>query len=320
MGITKNKQTSEQISKMVEAAFLNKEILNYKELTDGMCNVAYYINFKDGSKSILKISAADNSGFMSQEVNLMYAEVETMRILKKHNIPYIAEVQFYDSSRTICTGEYFFMEVIEGENLNTYREKISEDEYAKIRFQIGEFQRSLLNISNETFGLFGDLDNKFDNFFDFMLHLISNLIEDAEKKDVDLCVEKSKILELLSKDKEYFEEVTVPNLVHFDMWEGNCFVRDGKLNGVIDWERTLWGDYLMEDRFRRHTRNINFLKGFGITEFTTKQYRRILWYDIVLYIIMMTEGEYRGYGDDSQYQWCKPFFLESWNELNKNLC
>ncbi len=317
MGITKNIQTEENIRLMAKAAFPVKEILDYKELTDGMCNVAYYINFNDGSKSILKISAADNSGFMSQEVNMMYAEVETMRLLKKNNIPCIAEVQYYDNSRTICTGEYFFMEVFEGENLHTYRDKISEAEFSSLRFAVGEFQRSLLNITNDTFGLFGDFDNKFDNFYDFLVHLITNLVEDSAKKNIDLGVERSKIIELLSKERKYFDEVKTPNLVHFDMWEGNVFVNEGKINGVIDWERSIWGDFLMEDRFRRHTRNIDFLTGFGLTEFTESQYRRILWYDIALYIIMLTEGEYRGYPDDSQYQWCKPLFLESWNELIK---
>ncbi len=315
MGITKNIQTKENLIIMAKAAFPTKKIAECKELTEGMCNVTYYIEFNDGSESILKVSAEDNSGFMSHEVNMMYAEVETMKLLKENNIPYVAEVQYYDNSRSICTGEFFFMEVLEGENLFSLTERLTEEEQANINFAIGEYQRKLLDITNETFGVFGDFENKFTNFYDFIVHSITNAVNNSVLKNIDLGVNDSEILALLSLDNGCFEEVKIPTLVHYDMWSGNIFIKDGKLNGVIDWERTLWGDYLMEDRFRRHTRAKSFLEGFGKNEFTKNEYRRILWYDVLLYIIMMTEGAYRGYENDSQYQWCKPIFLETWKEI-----
>lgn len=71
----------------------------------------------------------------------------------------------------------------------------------------------------------------------------------------------------------------------------------------------------MEDRFRRHTRNDDFLKGFGKEILSANEMRRIYWYDILLYLIMMTEGTYREYEDDSQYQWVAPLFQTSLQEL-----
>ena len=26
------------------------------------------------------------------------------------------------------------------------------------------------------------------------------------------------------------------------MWEGNIFVKDGEISGIIDWERAMWGE------------------------------------------------------------------------------
>ena len=43
--------------------------------------------------------------------------------------------------------------------------------------------------------------------------------------------------------------------------------------------------------------------------------RRIYWYDVLLYLTMMTEGKYRGYADDSQYQWVAPLYQASFAEL-----
>lgn len=48
--------------------------------------------------------------------------------------------------------------------------------------------------------------------------------------------------------------------VHWDMWEGNIFIKDGHISGIIDWERALWGEAFMDDRFREHNRTQEFLK------------------------------------------------------------
>lgn len=37
--------------------------------------------------------------------------------------------------------------------------------------------------------------------------------------------------------------------------------------GIIDWERALWGEPFMDDRFRIHNRGKHFLEGFGQTSF-----------------------------------------------------
>lgn len=47
-------------------------------------------------------------------------------------------------------------------------------------------------------------------------------------------------MERLAKDREYFDAVKTPTLVHWDMWEGNIFIKDGTITGIIDWERAMW--------------------------------------------------------------------------------
>lgn len=128
-------------------------------------------------------------------------------------------------------------------------------------------------------------------------------------------VDDEEILALLTEYRAIFDVVKQPVLVHWDMWEGNIFIKDKQIVGIIDWERAMWGEAFMDDRFRRHTRNMDFLEGYGQTVFSTDEVCRIYWYDVLLYLTMMTEGAYRGYEDDGQYQWVKPLFQASWNEL-----
>ena len=56
------------------------------------------------------------------------------------------------------------------------------------------------------------------------------------------------------------------------------------------------------------------MEGFGVRAFTETEMRRIFWYDIFLYLTMMTEVFYREYEDDGQYKWTKMLFEEVWKE------
>ena len=82
----------------------------------------------------------------------------------------------------------------------------------------------------------------------------------------------------------------------------------------------------MEDRFRTHSYDAAFYEGYGVARcieevtsssqriLTANERRRMFWYDVYLYIIMMIEWApiYRNYPDDSQYQWISGVFSEVW--------
>ena len=101
MAITKNRQSRETISVMANKAFPDKRISEIKELTEGMCNVTYDVAFEDGSKCILKIAAKDRSGNTSNEVNLMQAEINAMKLVSENCSFKVADILYYDDSKTI---------------------------------------------------------------------------------------------------------------------------------------------------------------------------------------------------------------------------
>lgn len=314
MGITKNIQPEETILRMVREAFPQRQLDSYTELTEGMCNAAYLIRFSDGGRSVLKIASGSREGFLSNEVNLMAAEVRAMQIVRERNAVKVAEVQCYDTSRTLCSGDYFFMECLDGQSCISAIDSFTEQEKQELYNEIGQAERKITSIRGEQFGLLG-AEERYDSLADFIYQLISNVLQDAKRKNIVIGVEAADILSRLAEDRGIFDEVKYPVLVHWDMWEGNIFVKDRHVCGIIDWERAMWGEAFMDDRFRRHTRNPDFLKGYGKEEFTAAEMQRICWYDVLLYLTMMTEGAYRGYEDDSQYQWVKPLFEASFQEI-----
>lgn len=306
MSITKNHQSPETLQALCGAAFPGRAVTLVAELTEGMFNAAYRVDFADGGASVLKIAAPDAKGLMSNEINLMQAEVRAMELLRTHGIPHVPCMQYADFTRTLCSGSYFFMECLPGQSLNSRREAMSEDEMNHVLCQVGQFQRSLTSICGEAFGLLGDT-HRFATLYELIRFLFENVLKDAAAMKVDFGFTAQELLCRLEADRAAFDEVGTPTLVHWDMWEGNIFVQQGELDGVIDWERAMWGEPLMDDRFRRHNRQSAFLEGFGKEGFTPAEQRRLSWYDLFLYLTMSTECFYRQYEDiPGTLSWLRP--------------
>ena len=314
MSITKNHQSPETLRALCAAAFPAREVLSITELTEGMFNAAYRVDFADGA-SVLKIAAADASGLLSNEANMMQAEVAAMEIAHAHGLPHVPRMQFADFTRTLCSGNYFFMECLPGRSLHSCREQLTDAQAAHVMRQVGAFQRQTADIHGEGFGPLG-LTHRFPTLHSLILHLFKNVLGDAEKRDVDLMLSHADVLARLDAEEALFAQVKTPSLVHWDMWEGNIFVENGELCGVIDWERAMWGAPFMDDRFRSHNRPAAFLEGFGQTAFTPDEMRRIAWYDLFLYLTMVTESFYRAYEDiEGATAWLRPLVADTWAAL-----
>lgn len=315
MGITKNTKSKEKIKELSNLAFPKKDVATIEELFGGMCNVAYKISFQDNTKYIIKIAASNNDGYMRNEHNLMETEVAAMKIAKANNIPFLADVIYFDNTYKHCNGKYFFMDFIDGKNYYEEMKILSLEENQIINKEIGAFEKSLSEITNDSFGIVAS-KNRFNNLYDFVYYLFDNLIKDANDIAIDFNINLNQILQLLSENKLLFDEVTKPSLVHWDMWEGNIFIKNKHLNGVIDWERAMWGDPFMDDRFRKNSINKDFLAGFGKPTLTKNELSRIHWYDLFLYLTMSVEVFYRNYDDKSQYFWAKSEFENTFQILN----
>lgn len=315
---TKNYQTEVELQMLVVKAFQGIRMKSYRELTEGLCNVAYLIELEDGRKTVLKIAPKQEDNLMSYEINMMQAEVSAMELVHEKTNILLPKVYCYDESKTLCSSAYFFMECLEGSSLMAAKDIFSPEEIADIEYEIGKTIRSLHEIKGEKFGLLGAKEAWQEDYFTFFYQVMAGILHDGLKKNVDVGIDYNEVLSLLLRDKDVFEEVTTPVLVHWDAWYGNWFVKDKKIEGLIDWERALFGEGLMEDRFRSHCIREEFLKGYGISSFTKKQKVRMAWYDIYLYLIMMIEGAYREYEDDGQYQWVKKIFLPIMSKVKNN--
>lgn len=315
VSITKAAVSKETITKMVQKAF-GCEPKEITELTEGFYNVAYRITL-DERAVILKVAPSPEVEVLTSEKNIMWAEVDSMRMVKARTEVPVPEIFFYDDGRELINRPYFFMEALNGRNFFTIMEKMPEEEKASIFRQAGQYTKGLNQIAGEKFGYYGQPDRQGDNWYEVFKGLILDAFFDLERKSIAVPVEKEKLLAMLEADRECFAEVTTPKYVHWDIWAGNIFVEDGKVTGIIDFERALWADELMEVGFRTYDYSAAFFEGYGREALNETEKRRAQWYDMYLFLLMHTECDYRGYDHRWHYDWSGEM-IEKWVELLEN--
>lgn len=319
---TKNKQSIETLQEMVSRAFKGLKILDKEdsviELKEGYFNVAYCIKLEDGKEVILKVAPPRDAEIMSYENNIMMTEVETMKLVKEKTDVPIPYIYYYDDSKTICNAEYFFMEKIEGTNYVSIKEKLSQKEISEIENQLGQYNRSINGITGDYFGYNGQKESQGSSWKMVFVKLVDDLLADGVKKNVDIGLHYEQVRDLVNRFANYLETVITPHLVHWDLWDGNIFVKNGKITGIIDFERAMWADPLIEHYFKEADKTSDaFMKGYGKSSFSDEEIIKRVLYNIHLYLIMTIECAYRNYENDGQYNWAKEMLEKEINRINE---
>lgn len=314
--LTKNRQSADIIKKMVKKFFSPLELQDYRELTEGYFNIAYEVELSDGRKAVLKIAPSKEVRVMTYEKNIMYSEVQAMKIVRENcNVP-VAKIYGYDDSSTICKSPYFFMEKLNGESLNSIKETLTAEQTDSIYSETGRMIHSVNSLPCPCFGYPGQPEYQGTEWYSVFYKMMEALLEDAKQVNVDIKISPDELIGKLEHDKAVFEEVTESSFVHWDCWDGNIFVENGKVVGIIDWERVLWADPLMEVGFRTYNSNSAFQKGYGLEILSENQQRRALWYDIYLMLSMTIECEYRKYETMDQYNWTTGILVKQFEKLS----
>ena len=143
-------------------------------------------------------------------------------------------------------------------------------------------------------------------------HMLQDILQDGREMDVRLPMPYEDLFACLEKHFDALDEITTPRLVHWDLWDGNVFVDPltRQVTGLIDFERSLWGDPLIEVFFMDMNADATVQPGLrgGICSAARLKKTRRLLYNAYLYLIMIIECYYRRYPTDDQEKWVRVEF------------
>lgn len=307
---TKNQLSGDEIKKLVNREFPseNSGKCMINELGDGSFNAAYRIQLGTEREIVLKVAPATETEVLFYERNIMKTEVEAIKMVHdKLSVP-VPEIYSYHPKEDLNDIEYFFMEKLDGESYDSIKDKFSLEERQEINQKLGEYNKQLNEIQGTYFGYPGVSELQGDKWENVFVNMVEKILQDGEKKDIEIGVSYDEIRSLVDKNKYVLQDVTTPHFVHWDLWDGNVLIKDKQISGIIDFERFLWGDPLMEYYFCEiidGNADPSFLDGYGKTEFSEAEINKRILYNLYVYLIMIIDHTYRGYDDDGLCKWAK---------------
>jgi fructosamine-3-kinase len=184
-----------------------------------------------------------------------------------------------------------------------------------IERQMGRMTRQMAAVTGPAFGYWTQPAPPGASWRECFASMIEGILADGVDMQVDLEQPYSQIVATLERHFEVLDEVRTPRLVHWDLWEGNVFVDPftHQVTGLIDFERVMWADPLIETifAFGHHQPDGAYVAGYGERLFVDpNQVRRRLLYNAYLYLILIIECPFRKYPNNHQETWGRKILKE----------
>ncbi len=286
---------------------LGQDLAAFFELNDGCFNSAYRLDLSNGSVRVLKAAPPDQIRLMRYEQNIMKAEVTALELVRRNPGMPVPQVYVYDTSRAMLDVDFFIMDFIFGASLHSIRSSLPEEVQAAVTRESARYLQQMNSLHGRSFGYLASPD-QFPDWTTCFDHMLTDVLEDGQDMGIILPLDYTEILDLARSHFRCLQDVTTPCLVHWDLWDGNIFIDPDtrQITGIIDFERALWGDPLMEVGFGAFGENPHFRAGYGedLLAAPGAALRRTL-YNLYLYLIMIIECTYRQYETNDQETWAR---------------
>jgi len=227
------------------------QVRSHRLLSGGTFSAVQAVRLKSGDEVVVKTSVPESldhrgrSRLLTYEHHMLPAERDHLaRIEGLDGVP-APRVLLDDFTRAHVDVDVLVMTLVPGVPWDGVTDEMTPDANARAFEGVGEILARLATVRGRRFGFPAD-DYRLaaDTWPAFMRLLIVATVSDADAWDVD--VQPERLVAALDAAGEALAEVDEPRLVHADLWHGNVLVdpATGDVRGVVDFERSLFGDPL----------------------------------------------------------------------------
>jgi aminoglycoside phosphotransferase (APT) family kinase protein len=317
----KNERSMESLGLALAAAGVDLEqVTGCCALAGGEFNAVSLLTLVTGERLVVKIPPA-GIPLLSYERGMLGTEALFYRLagsLPGVTVPVVLAVDPGDAG-----GGHLVMTECPGKPWQDVEPPLSTREREGMRAELGRQVARLHTVAGVGFGYpSGALGPLRESWSAAFLGMVDAVLADAARFAVALPLPAAEVRQLFAAHAGLLDEVTVPVLTHFDLWEGNILVSTGpdgrEVGALIDAERAFWGDPLADlvtlGLYHDIETDAAFLRGYrsegGRVAFSPAERERIALYSAYLQLILWVEAVPRGPADDERLAWLHRFALD----------
>lgn len=235
--------TGAELAAITARCFAPLGLAGAELLSGGLFNTTYMLTLTDGQRLVLRAGPVNRGLLMDYERGMMRAEAHVYALCEERGIP-VSHVRALDCSRTVIDRDYMIVDAIEGVAMSA----IPEGERAGLGLGVGELTRRLHGITGERFGHVSQIlaGGGYDTWRGAVLGAAQSWARMMRPLDMYSPRETDRVLRIYERFAPLMDAVTVPRLVHADLWTGNVLVSGAPgrraVAALIDADRALFGD------------------------------------------------------------------------------
>ncbi len=231
-------------ARCVVASQLGPDFWRCSEFGAGKFSQTFLVEGPRG-QYVLRVTPSDSLLQLFYERRMMRQEPAIHEKLREKTSVPVPQIVAYDFSRKLIDRDYLIMPLLPGKPLSNA--SLGNTDRRRAFFEWGTYVAQIHSVTDPAnrFGYLGvhkcmDPQTTWREAFVVMYR---KELEDIVSCDIyDQATFNSAML-LLEKNLEAFDHCDTSNLLHGDLWLTNLLVEhDGKVTGVLDFDRACWGD------------------------------------------------------------------------------
>lgn len=222
-------------------------VASAEQLTGGTFATTYLARLDDGSDVIVKTAPTGTDRLLTYEADLVRSEAYVYRLLADVDGVPVPRVLLEDWTRSAWPSDVLAVTRLHGTLWSGLGLADGDPRLDRARRDLGAVMARTHTVHGQDFGYVRKGSPlRAATWPDAFTLIVEAALADARRWSVE--VPEAEIRAALARHRDALAEVTVPALVHTDLWPGNIFLDEttGAIVGIIDAERALWGDPLID--------------------------------------------------------------------------
>jgi len=214
--------------------------VTFAPIPTGKFNTSYFVD-AGGAEYVLRIAPPRDAVFVFYERDMMRQEPGIHELLLGETSVPVARVIGHDDSHAIVDRDFLLMDRLPGRPLCDAANVDPEPVMRKVG-------ACLAQAHGLTAGQYGYLGAHAPmapqpTWWQAFRTMWRRLIEDVAATGHYSTEEAQWFIGLLEERRGVFDRPVAASLLHMDVWSQNILVSEhGRLTGLVDWDRALWGD------------------------------------------------------------------------------